>query len=582
MKKRTRILSLLLAIITAVLTMISCTKPSSEPKDTEKKDDPQNTSQADDSSETISIKDGFVIFANKSYYAKVILPEIATDSEKAVYAKLRGALKSKTTVNPDYYTDFVAADTERDPNEAAILIGVTNHQESINAYNSSPYGEYGISIVNNKIVFNFTTKEEGLELVEIFEASLKESSGAFFIKNDFSIKKSGFPQFKDIPKYPDGDQSFVDCNDGTSMVVASNTALAQYLAYCDTLLANGYELYSSRDDVEGNYFRTFMKAPIALTVYFAPSSKSTRIIAGPMSDVPPKEVDTTPEETEPSLTIVSQSSRRNNGLGLVYLLPNGKFLIIDGGYTLNDRLYDILKDLAPDKKNIVVTAWYISHPHGDHQQALMTMLRNHKDVKIESILYNYTTNDQYNAVTTGADGASGANSLRSTIEKNASKDTKIIKPHTGQVYEYGSTKVEIIYTVEDVLPTTLDYLNTSSLVVRVTMGDHSLLALADTTHVSSDIMRKMYGSYLESEMVQLAHHGTHPGYASLYATAKGKVLIWPSNYVNANDQIENSAVVEALNQATDVYVANLKDITLTLPYVPINNKQEILDIIQNS
>ena len=104
-----------------------------------------------------------------------------------------------------------------------------------------------------------------------------------------------------------------------------------------------------------------------------------------------------------------------------------------------------------------------------------------------------------------------------------------------------------------------------------------MLALADTTHVSGDILKNMYGSYLESDMVQLAHHGTYPGYASLYHAIKAPVLIWPSNMQNVTEQISNSAVVAAISYATDIYVSNAGTITLELPYVPINNKQEFLD-----
>ena len=201
----------------------------------------------------------------------------------------------------------------------------------------------------------------------------------------------------------------------------------------------------------------------------------------------------------------------------------------------------------------------------------------YKNVKLESILYNYTTAQQYNDVTTGSDGASSARNLENTLSSYIEKDTKIIKPHTGQIYNYGSTKVEIMYTVEDVLPQKLDYLNTSSLVVRVTIGEHSMLALADTTHVSGDILKNTYGAYLESDMVQLAHHGTHPGYASLYNAIKAPVLIWPSNLANAKAQITNGAVAAAVGQATDIYIANSGNITLKLPYTFVNNKQEFLD-----
>ena len=109
-----------------------------------------------------------------------------------------------------------------------------------------------------------------------------------------------------------------------------------------------------------------------------------------------------------------------------------------------------------------------------------------------------------------------------------------------------------------------------------------MMALADTTHITSKTLENNFGSYLQSEMVQLAHHGTYPGYASLYTKINAKVLIWPSNYSNAESQITNSAVAAAVKYATDVYVANKTNITLKIPYTCVNNKQDFLADINQS
>ena len=77
-----------------------------------------------------------------------------------------------------------------------------------------------------------------------------------------------------------------------------------------------------------------------------------------------------------------------------------------------------------------------------------------------------------------------------------------------------------------------------------------MLALADTTHVSGDVLKNTYGSYLKSEAVQLAHHGTYPGYSTLYNAIQAKLLIWPSNLSNAQVRInEDTAVVTAVSHA---------------------------------
>lgn len=622
MGKHTKLISLLLALTMLLSMIISCAQhtddtqdktsseatddtpsesgedePNSESKKPSNAEDTEDASNADASTsagetegESVTPtestspnpedKTNFLLFSDKKYTVNVVIPDMSTPAEDVVYAKLRAVLKSLTNVSVTYCSDFLAVGKTRDPNEKAILVGNTNYEDSKKIMDDSVYGQYSLSVTDNKIVFSFTSKNEGIELVDIFEKSLKSNeSGEIWVPRSLSISKQAFLQLRDVPKYPSYNITLVDCEDNTSMVVAEKTNSTDFNSYCESLEANDYELTASRD-VNNNLYRTYTKGSLALTVYFTSYAKTARIVAGPIDDIPSQEIDTTPETHTPTLTILSQTSRLNNGLGLIYLMPNGKFLIIDGGYTLNSNIYKTLERLAPNKKEIVVAAWFLSHPHGDHQQSLMSVLRErHSNLKIENIFFNYTTAEQYDAVTTGADGAKSASTLRSTLNKYIGEDTKIIKPHTGQIYKYGSTEVEILYTVEDVLPKTLDYLNTSSLVVRVKMGEHSLLALADTTHLSGDIMRNTYGAHLESEMVQLAHHGTYPGNASLYNTIKGKVLIWPSNLTNVKAQINNTAVVAALNQASDVYLANTATVTLTLPYTILNNKEDFMSSI---
>ena len=536
----------------------------------------QNNPTDTDSPEILT--DKFMILSNGEYKLKVVVSDDSSKAEELVYKKLREALKNITGVNTVYTSDLIAPGDTRSPNEKAILVGNTNYTESEDISSKSSYGKYSISITDHKIVFSFSSQEEGNELVTLFQKAIqKDENGNFWIDRNFTVSKQKLLQLQDLPKYPANTNSLVDCNDSTAMVVTEKTTVEDFLGYCTTLETRGYTLYTSRDNVNGNYFRTYTKGNLAYTVYYNQSTKAARIIAGPLDDIPTKEVDTTPEIHTPSLTLLSQGSRLDNGLGIVYLLPNGKFLIFDGGNVTSTRLAEALQALAPDKNEIVIAAWFISHPHGDHQQSIISVLRDRKNIKIESVLYNYTTSLQYNNITTGSDGGGSAQNLQNSLTKYLDSSTKIIKPHTGHIYNYGSAEVEILYTVEDVLPQTLDYLNTSSLVIRVRIGDHSHLILADTTHVSGDIMRNMYGSHLESEMVQLAHHGTHPGNPSLYEAIKGKVLIWPSNYTNVKNQITNLAVTNALKHATDVYVCNVENITLSLPYTFVNNKASFME-----
>lgn len=583
--KHLKWLSLLLAATTCLAALISCSPKPNEKKDDVHQNNDAQAAEATQAPQGVSDPNYITLFENSSYTAKVIVPENSTTAESSVYANLRADLEEKTSISPTYTTDHINEGETRDPNECAILVGNTNYDESKQSYSSLTYGDSSIQVINNKIVLAFTTKDEGLTLVDkLIKAIETDAANVFKVKRTLSFATQTVSLPSDMPQYPSTQLSLVDCDDDTTMIVASRTTLDEFNLYCNALTEqSGYALYSSRDNVNGNYFRSYTKDSKAISAYFTPSSKTARIISGPISDLPSKEADTTPEKYEPSLTIVAQSERVNNGLGMIYLLPNGKFLIIDGGYDRRDNFYKILRELAPDEDEIVIAAWYMSHPHGDHQQALMNLVKNHADdVKIESILFNYTLPERYENITTGSDGAGASRNFRTTLSRYLDKDTKIIKPHTGQIFEYGSAKVEILFTVEDVLPGDIDYLNTTSLVTRITIGEHSMIALADTTHVTSKTLENNFGSYLQSEMVQLAHHGTYPGYASLYTKINAKVLIWPSNYSNAESQITNSAVAAAVKYATDVYVANKSNITLKIPYTCVNNKQQFLTDINQS
>ena len=43
--------------------------------------------------------------------------------------------------------------------------------------------------------------------------------------------------------------------------------------------------------------------------------------------------------------------------------------------------------------------------------------------------------------------------------------------------------------------------------------------------------------------------------------------------------MNDGAVTAAVNNATDVYIVNSKNITLNIPYTPINNKQDFLNSV---
>ena len=535
-------------------------------------------------------KNAFPIFDGSAYTIKVIVSDKATNTERQVATSLRGELKKKTKTTISQDTDFLKSGESYDPNAYEILVGETNHSESASIYDATDYNNYGIKTVGRKIVFYFSSADEGNELIKTFISALKSNDkNAFWLEGSISASNITSVNLTGLPKYPATSLSTVNCADDTQMVVAKSTSKSEFDTYCQSLVSSGYAEYSKRENVDGNYFRTYTKGSTAVTAYFSTGRKQARIIVGPIKDIPSKETDSTKETFTPSVTLIGPSESVSGSLTMIYQLANGKFLIIDGGIILADRIYKELKELQPNATKFTIAGWFISHPHNDHQDGIEYFIEQHgHEVDIENVYFNYATAAYYNNPsskdhTTEREGER-VTQLRNLLNKYLSRSTKIVKPHSGQIYTFGSATVEIISTVEDILPTQLPHVNESSMVIRVTVAGQSNMMLGDASSTMKGTILDMYDNHVKSDMVTLAHHGVWDCTPELYNIIKGKVLFWPNNtegakmYYNKSSTSEaRKALVAALNNATDVFLAKGADTKLNLPYTPVGNKQNFIN-----
>ena len=590
MKKLIKIISLTLVLAFSFFALAACAADSQTANGTDSSagsdsgvDSEKNSGSGsnldittDASSDNTQISglpsNAYAILHNGAYDVRVIMPDKPTDAEKTVYTKLRASLKSKTGVDVRTETDYIQSGKTHPASEAAILVGFTNYTETEKAYDASENGEYGIKIYNKKVVFYFSTEDEGVELISSFCAAIRSNeSKAFWIENNFSVKKKSVFKLESIPKYPTSTTT-VDCADDTAMLLAKSTDLNTFNAYCKTLVSSGFTEYSRRDNVGGNYYCTYTKGTMALTVYFTAKTKTVRIISGPLSDIPTKNADRTPETNKsPSVTLLTQGAEKGSGLGIIYHLPNGKFFVYDGGYS---DVYTELKKLA-NGSPIVIAAWVISHPHPDHEEAFDKFLKSHaNDVKLENVMYNYVKcSDKYGTSET----------IKPFISDYLKNTTNVIKPHSGQIYEFGSSSIEIIQTPEDFLPTAITDVNYSTMIVRFKVAGQTMIALGDAYDGATDILLANHGSYLKSDMVQLAHHGSWPGTVELYEKINAPIVLWPSCLSNAKTRYaasDHASLRKALSIAKDVYLAGDGTVTLTLPHTPVNNKTAFVNKIR--
>ena len=408
------------------------------------------------------------------------------------------------------------------------------------------------------------------------------------MKKEFRIKKDT------LPKYIGGKSKVMDAADGVDLLLVQDTDKSEYETFCNTLKADGYEVYVFRI-LNGNIYTTFTKGDTFVHTHFAPSNKTVKVTMGDVADLPVRKQDAIINKVcEPKLTFVAQRADKPEhephtdiGLSVIFTLSDGRLVVLDGGMP-NEKnhlgLLEAMRKASPDKDNIVIAGWYLSHAHIDHHGAAWQFIEQHLDkVKIEAFVLNYAADCHYENLTEDSwKKADDAQLFRNALKKIA-PDTKVIKAHSGQVYHYGEEAVEIVYSVEDYYPEPLNYNNSSSLVLRLHAKGNSVMLLADTTHTSGARMMELHRDALQSDMVQIAHHGMWASYSQLYRYINAPVLLWPSNLTNARRWFDDSVVQTAVGIADDVYLSgNNKDTVINFPYEIKHNKAKFLKEISYS
>ena len=385
-----------------------------------------------------------------------------------------------------------------------------------------------------------------------------------------------------LPEYTAGQITKTEIDENTVHTFSEGSTLAEFEKYCTDMVRGGYEKAYSRDTKELSC-ACFQKDGQYIYAYYAKKIKEARIVRGPAdsfdSGCATAETDVT---ATPSVTMIGQRSGYNNGQGFVFVLPDGRLILQDGGnrYDDPDIIYNAIKAVAPDKDNIVIAAWFLSHPHNDHVNAFLKFVTEYsadETINIQRVIFNFVGADWYDFLREDGTTEKGGQLVKDVYAlcKSNLPDTQVIKAHTGQIFDFGDAQVEILFTAEDLLPAeSLGYINTSSMVIRVHMAGQSVLLLADTTSTSAEIMEKMHESSLYSTMVQLAHHGMWAGTKNLYFYVSAPVLLWPTLPSVAADWLSDGPVMSAMTYAQDVYIAGTELTTLELPYTFVGNRQQ--------
>lgn len=374
-------------------------------------------------------------------------------------------------------------------------------------------------------------------------------------------------------------------DDNTVITVSGNSSLNDFATCCSAIEEAGLTR-SYLHDTKNIYCVTFLGGDQYIHAYYSKQTKETRIVTGSRDTYGSTDCSSqTGVSVTPSVTMVGQHAAYDNGQGFIFMLPDGRLIIQDGGnwYREKDKtdlIYQAIKSITPSTENIVIAAWFLSHPHDDHVGAFLEFVTNHKDnnkITLERVICNFASHNKYSYIREDGIVEDCGKHVTAIYDMCSLyfPETKVIKAHTGQVFDFGDARAEILFTVEDLQPVDkFDYVNSTSMVVRFYVVRQTVLLLADTTHASGRILENMYGDSLSSDIVQIAHHGMWASNASLYHCIKAPVILWPGLEKDVRKWIEDDTIVAALFYARDLYVADTCLSTISLPYESIDNKHE--------
>jgi len=549
-----------------------------------------------------------IVSGGKSNF-KIVRPANLTSDDISVKVAIdiRKAINNAVGVSLELGDDWLKDGAAYDGSTFEILVGNTGYPETAEVMAELNYGQYAVKAVGNKIVvFSYTesgySKALGKLQILIRENTVKADDGTKNLTisaEALNVINNTEKMTATLPIFEGGKFSSVtDMGDGCYGLIIKSTNTDAYNAYVKKLTDKGFKTHAT-NEIAGSHFATLYNDEYTINAGFYNNMDEVRVIIEPYRDctLAPLKSDAAPVTTT-QLTMIGvegiyNGSYQQNGLCLVYRLSTGEFVIVDGGHHGNSGIYasniiktlrEQSKDYAKTDKDITIAAWIITHPHTDHHGTLLNEYKQFTKFNFKGIMCNFWSESDFNTAknTTSsfATGSFAGYYKSASIAKEIGVD--FYAPHVGQVYWFGDTAFEFLYTIESYLPKVATGFNTCSLVFRTITTDKSgkstsVMVTGDATGHAFAVCNKMYRNELKCDVVQVAHHGGGTGGAngdtqSAYGLMKPSVILWPvgANYFpTVEKNTYNHALLEGKNpNFKELYVAGWQGnaVTLPLPY----------------
>lgn len=579
---------ILLPLVLILLLLTACDGSGVTPSGTTGADSTEGAADITGSGAPVTTEAGLspaeplsVIKDGKSEFT-VVYP----DDGDACYVELAkdiiAALKGVSGITLRLVSDFSIPGADNSQS-CEILVGGCAREEAQAALRDRELNEYGVYVSGRKIVvcgWNLTTVSLAADsLVRYIKLNYSSAAGTLAFDGGYS-DGGRYTEWKTgIPDFTGGTLSgCMDCEFNNLLSYYTGTTAADYTAYLTVLGSAGYvKVYEN--EIKGNLFYCAKKEADDTVVYVThtPCDGVTRLVTAPLSETVFIEKQAFTPVTDVKITqMMLDYGNKNIGMCYIVTLADGSFVVYDGGGSTNgdyDRLYRLLTQLNERTDGrIVIAGWILTHEHWDHYANFYEFCQRYSQkVAVEYFICNTPSY----SVAYNADDPHYFMAQKYAAAAKSVPGMKLIKIHTGQPLELRGTKIEVLYTQEDLYPIPMANFNNSSLVTRIHAGNQTVMITADILKEGCAVMLDRYGSYLKSDIMQVAHHGYLAASNEFYTAVDPAVILWPNSRANAevmsankngsSDYIQDFHLVNKLH-VKECFVADEKNVTLTLPY----------------
>ena len=361
---------------------------------------------------------------------------------------------------------------------------------------------------------------------------------------------SEYEIFQNIPVMTKKDVVYTEAAEvggGDYLITAKNTLLEDYQDYLSALEKEGFEkiLNNGEQGLEGYVYTThYQKEDILVIVSYIVNLQMTTITATENTVLSERLYydDSKANIQTNAKTKLHVYELESSGMGFVFQLKSGHFLLYDGGTEKElPHLIEYLETLVPEGQKPVIDAWFISHAHSDHMGILGAFAENKsyaERVCIESV-YFCEPSEEAADINGEVDKVPWLLMYCKTageyLKTSDGSQPEMYRPRTGERYYFDDITIDIIYTPELSPAKEWDTWNASSIILMVTVEGQKVMLTGDADWSSQLIYTDMYNKeYFDLTVYQVPHHGINVYNQMTNRLGTIRTAVYPSKAVSGD------------------------------------------------